>query len=318
MGEQSHVATLASGYKGPHRRALNLSRGRLREREGVYQTLVEYADWCEHVDDELNAQPVPSSLFNRFAAQIPAPADTTPKNILLDLWSFKDEFVDGDNGVVEFDFEGVCVDVNPAVGEKANADFPFFFELKLKSRVIDVWLKYDTKKRKFWVHSPGLSAIKNKREERKTLAAKINQQQPFRIIIDAQTVFAYGHFYSVTLDLRRSDGPGSTVLGMLRAIDELQDIATEKGTLQGNAKTWPKNSLFRLIDDEITADRSEAFGAVFDAVVCDDFGNEVGDFVGYREGDVEPGCVAMIAAKWKSGTPGIWRIKSIRRRRSDP
>lgn len=299
MGEQSHVATNAIGYAGGARRALNLAQGRIRQAEGVYQTIEGYAAWCDDIADELDKKLKPSRIFNRFAQEVPPPSNTTPKNILLDLWDFADGFVDSSDNVVEFDFEGVCVDVIPA--ENGPSDYPFQFNLSVAGKDIIVFLKYDAKKSKYWIKATGLSGIKDKKNERITLASRINQIQPFRIIVSEKTVFAYGKFYSVRLNLSRADGPGETVLGMLVPLEGLERIKSEKGELKCAAKTWPSGSLFRFIDDGVRDD-SGPFGTKFKAFVCDDLGTESGDFIGFTDGANPRVC--FIAAKWKAGQPG--------------
>lgn len=299
MGEQSHVATNASGKKSGARRALNLTGGRVRQAEGAYHSLAEFADWCDAVAEELSAAPEPAQLFKRFAQEIAPPPDTTPLNILIDLWDMKGEFVDEKNELVEFDFESVCVDIEPAV--EGPAGYPFQFRLRLGARTVSVHLRFDAKKSKYWLKSHELSEIKDRNNERISLTRRLNQSQPFRIIVDPQHVYAYGKFYSVSLDLKRPDGPGATVLDMLIPLEGLESTTSEKGEPVVPAQTWPDGSLFRFIDDALL-NQPYVFGNSFDAWVCDDLGTEAGDFIGYSASDENRAC--FIAAKWKPGEPG--------------
>ena len=299
MGEHSHVAVRTTGYKSQSRRALTLSRGRVREAEGVYHSLDQFENWCSGIADELNRAPDAARLFTRFASEIPPPSEIVPKNILMDLYDFAGMFVDREGQNIEFDFEGVCVDIRTV--EDGPAGYPFAFDLTINRETIPVYLRYDQKKNKYWIKAFSLSNIKDQHNDKKTLAARINQYQPFRIIIDSKTVYAYGKFYSIELDLQKQNGPGATVLGMLTDVSGLSAVKSEKGNLRDRSDTWPGDSLFGFIDSKISDDMSE-FGPKFSALVCDDLGTESGDFIGIDE--APPGRISFIAAKWKDGEAG--------------
>lgn len=301
MGEQTYVVSRAAGFDQQTRRALGLTNSRVRDGDGTSATVSEFVAWCESVEGALAAQSPAVDLFGRFAAPIEPPADTTPLNILIDLDNEADRFRDADNGKVTFDPDSLCVDVTPtADGPRGYAHA---FQMKVNGEALTVYIRWDRKKRKYWLKSTELSRICERDNPKVTLAARLNRMQPFRIILGGSTVFAYGQFYSVDLKLGQATGPGAVVLGLLTGLTEMSGLVLEKGALNEAADTWPDTSLFGVIDRALApVAPTRPFGEPFTAVVCDDIGDEAADFIGVSEGSDER--VVFVIAKWKAGEAG--------------
>ncbi len=304
MGERMNVITRATGWADRTRRTVGFSRSRVRDGEGYGVTAEGFANWCEILDQFLEEKRPAAPVLGRFALPSLAPADTTPINILIDLQEVEEQFVSED-GSVKFDAEGLCVDVIPDTGPKPPA--PFRFELSLDGTAHTIWIRWDRRKKKYWLTSSTLSKVKTKADNRISLTKRLNQLQAFRIITsDCSYAYVDGSFY--TLDLRLADpqGAGRMVLDLITPIKGLADITSEKGTPKGETlKTWRSGSLFRFIDDALVKGRgTPVFGLPFPALVCDDLATEVGDFIGVDSDQSYPR-VVFVVAKHKSGKPGV-------------
>lgn len=304
MGEHLNVVSRAAGRVDKVRRMVGFDRARIRDGSGQTVDASEFAIWCRQVSSELDSAHAAAPILNRFAAPADIPAVTEPKNILVDMLELVGEFRGLGEKTVEFDLENLCVDVVPDSSPKAPA--PYKFELMIDGVKTPVWIKWDSKKRKYWLKSQGLSKAKSKDNEKVSLTKRLNRTQPFRIITaDFSHVYVHGAFYDLNLNLNDRDGAARLVLDLLTAVPGLDVVTSEKGSGSGNLRTWPAGSLFRLIDDAIVAGRGNGrFGEVFDAVVCDDLGTEVADFIAL-DTQQPASRVAFVVAKWKPGSPGV-------------
>ena len=74
---------------------------------------------------------------------------------------------------------------------------------------------------------------------------------------------------------------GGWKIAIAQGVEALGKTTTEKGEFSGHQETWPKTSVFGVVDDGLRANsRVRPFGAPFADFVCDDLGQEVGDFIG--------------------------------------
>lgn len=306
MGEHMNVVTRAAGWADGTRRTVGFSRSRVRDGAGTDLTASEFKDWCAEIDGFLNAKRAGSPILSRFAAPTKTPADTTPVNILVDMLELVGQFSSpAKKGDAKFDADGLCVEIEDDPSQTAPA--PFRFTLKIDGTDAKVWIKWDPKKGKYWLTSPALSQVKSKVEAKISLAKRLNQLQPFRIITaDLQHAYVNGAFYALDLDLAKPDGPGRLVLELVTPVAQLGAVTSEKGVPSGaDLKTWQQGSLFRLIDDALTQKRgTPEFGLPFPALVCDDFGTEGGDFIGV-DSDPLTSRAVFVVAKHKPGKAGV-------------
>ena len=245
--------------------------------------------------------------MSRFATPTETPADTTPVNILVDMLELVGQFSSpAKKGDAKFDADGLCVGIEDDPSQTAPAPFQIHAKDRRRRRE-DLGFKWDPKKGKYWLTSPALSQIKSKVEAKISLAKRLNQLQPFRIITaDMQHAYVNGAFYALDLDLAKPDGPGRLVLELVTPVAQLGAVTSEKGVPSGaDLKTWQQGSLFRLIDDALTQKRgAPEFGLPFPALVCDDFGTEGGDFIGV-DGDPLTSRAVFVVAKHKPGKAGV-------------
>ena len=153
-----------------------------------------------------------------------------------------------------------------------------------------------------------MSEYKLRENPRITLTRRLNQKQPFRIVVaGASVVYVDGGFYAVDLDLRRPGGAGSVVSNLVTGVAGLKNVTSEKGKLATRAGTWPRRSLFRFIDDALIGrTRSKPLGEPFKALVCDDLGIEVADFIGIdEETSSERSRLIFVHAKSSKGDAGV-------------
>lgn len=306
MGEHLNVVTRATGRVDTWRRAVGFARSRITQGEGAQATLQEFFEWAGAVGGELDAAPAGASLFNRFAAPTAVPRNPNPLNILVDLEAFIGEFLNEDEQIADFDLENVCLDLEADLNGPEG--FQSRFDLTVDGGAATVWLKWDNKKRKYWVRSEVLSSLKLKDNPRISLTRRLNQQQPFRIIPEElSSIYSYGRFYSSNLNLVGPQGPGRLVLDLIEGLPGLEAIRSEKGNLRTRADTWPAGSLFGFIDNALRpGSANPRFGPTFPAMVCDDIGQEAADFIAADDGTASGlPRAALIAAKWKPGAPGV-------------
>lgn len=309
VGEHMNVVTRATGLVAQAngsrtRRSVGFSRSRVRDGRGTQLTADEFASWCADVNVELDSAAATATIFSRFAVPADAPADTTPVNILIDMLEVSGGFEKG-GATSTFEAEDLCVAVVPE--PDAAAPGRYTFVLRVDGVDHRVWVDWNTRKRKYWLTSLGLSSIKSKENPRISLARRINQSQPFRIITAGlDHIYVNGSFYKVDFDLARAKGPGSLVLDLLTPIPGLEAITSEKGVLTpGMQQGWATSSLFAFIDQALRPDQGpHVMGEPFPDLVCDDLQDEVGDFIGMdgRSGTTR---ATLVVAKWKTGAPGV-------------
>lgn len=307
LGEQTNVITRATGRPVDGvRRTLGFTSALVRQSEGSSVSLNEFSSWCDAIGGELDNASPPALLFKRFANAIDPPMNPLPQNVLMELDQYQGIFLNAQNRPVQFDLDSLCTDIGPRAGGPTGFDLAF--DIRIDGQNTPVWIRWDDKKGRYWLSSRELSALHDRDSPKVTLLSRLNRRQPFRIIIDPGTVYAYGRFYAVDLRLGAAEGPGRLVLGLLTGVTALNDITSEKGLLTGAAATWPAGSLFGLIDGALAvASQDRPFGPTFEALVCDDIGQETGDFVGVDEAATPR--VVFIPAKWAAGNAGAGASK---------
>jgi hypothetical protein len=245
-------------------------------------------------------------VFNRFATPVDVPSETTPINILIDLDDVLEEFVGNQGRRLNVKYEDACVEIREL--RKPIGQYRHSFTLVIDETEREILIRWDSKKRKYWLQCTSLSYIQSRNNERITLVHHLNQRQSFRIITaDSRTAYAFGRFYAIDLQLSRPGGSGETILGLLYGLALLRDIKSEKGSPKGKAAGWPSGSLFHAIDRNLVGGKQGGqFGQSFAALVCDDLNDETADFIAIDGGaEAVDGRIAQIHAKWKKGSPGV-------------
>lgn len=104
----------------------------------------QFFEWTEGIAAELSAKAPASDIFQRFAGPIPTLSGPNPANILLDIDELTEEFVDGNNQIVEFDIDHVCVDVVEDLSGPIG--YRHQFDLVIGGVPRRIWIKWDHKK----------------------------------------------------------------------------------------------------------------------------------------------------------------------------
>jgi|GEM_PF-3439369 superfamily II DNA or RNA helicase len=310
MGEHMNVVTRATGTiettaRKSVRRAVGFSRARLRDGQGALLNADQFADWSASINDELNAGSQSATMFGRYAAPADIPDDTTPLNILIDVIEVGGLFTSAHSEVAEIRTEDLCAKIEPETDPDAGGKFRFTLKVDDEEHIVHI--DWSSKKRKYWLTSTTLGKIKSKENPKVSLTKRLNQRQPFRIIVGDQThTYISGSFYKLDLDLTNPRGAAKLVLDLITPVAPLKDVKSEKGDLtDGHQTNWAADSLFALLDNALRPDRGPAiFGATFPDLVCDDLQDEVADFIGVNESLVDPN-VTLVVAKWKAGNPGV-------------
>jgi hypothetical protein len=304
------VPTTTSGYVQKKARYVGFTRSRLTDGAGVSVTLLQYCDWAEEIAKELQSQSAErNSVFGRYARiRGPLAADKAEaQSILLDLDGDLIAPInanDGDSpsrGAVDVEFDDLCSDV------KAGA-----FRVTIRGKEHACEIEFDQRRQRYRIRSetlddayPGVANGSDR--EGQPLTAILNRQQAFRIIVaEKGVVYAAGKFYEPSLEYLRSDG-SIPLLANVVSVPALKDVISEKGeTFFRRKEKWAAESVFGIVHSICRADRHrpEWRGLYqplrsFDIVICDDDGEEIGDFLAIDE---ERRRVAIIHAKVAKGS----------------
>ncbi len=287
------VPTSAYGFINGRGRYLGLMRARIRDAFPEPLHLSNYLRWAtstliEFTQTGRKKNPV----FDRYARVSPplTTDDAEPQNILLDLGdSFNDFLFDTDDtrvrkALVDADHSDLCADVD----DKGK------FQVRIDNKMFDCEIKF-TKSGRYNVTSRDLDGhffakSDGGRQSAMTFTQILNRNQAFRLIPKKQgVVYANGTFYLPQGFEPRPDGTISQLQDVI-AVPILSVIITEKGEdlYFPKKSAWKKQSLFGLMksmaDHSVAATPAEwgELGnavACFDLIVCDDDGEEVGDFL---------------------------------------
>ena len=218
---------------------------------------------------DTNPEPAHILLFNRFATPIEPPADTTPRNILVDLDAYEGDFRRDKSSCVQFDLDSACADIVQEARGPSGCSRAF--ELIVDGNLIEIWIRWDAQKRKYWLSSRELTKFHDQSNPKVTLLHRLNRKQPFRIIVEGSTLFAYGRFYSNRpsawpAEWRRSRG-ACTVTWSSYPPGEPRPK---------RAGCWHRRRrgltvhLFGMIDAGLQGPAPGPFGPPFEALICDD------------------------------------------------
>ena len=301
MGDNTNFVSRAGGSApNVNRRYVGFTRSRVRDNDAPTVTLDGFSVWAESVAEELDAQSRTVPLFGRFASPADPPSDPAPRNILLDVEEFEDQFIKGSTTLRA---ENLCCDVRERDPVKSAGKYTHEFDFSANGSISRVLIRYDTKRRRYILKSRDLNRFVAKSNPRLTLPMRLNRKQAFRVVpVQSNTFYAYRQFYKVQLKLSEK-ATNSFVLDFLTPLKELDAIASEKGNQPGQKTVWQKGSLFAFLDETLRDNApSNPLGQFFPWVVCDDMGTEAADFLA---ADAKNERIVFVHAKAMSDDPGV-------------
>ena len=301
MGDNTNFISRASGSTpDSKRRYVGFTRARVRDDQAAAVTIGQFSDWAEAVAGEINKQAKSIQLFSRFAMPTEPPAEPAPRNILLDVEDFADQFV---YGQTPLKVEDVCCEVEERDPDKTSGKYAHQFHTTINGEKRRVLIRYDHKRHRYVLKSRALNQFVYKDNPKITLTTRLNRRQAFRVVPEEPGIFyAYRQFYNIELKLS-DHAMRSFVLDFLKPISDLDTIASEKGNQTGAVSVWQKGSLFAFLDEGLAGKQGHAIALKpFKAIVCDDMGTECADFVALEP---EENRAVFVHAKAVSDTPGV-------------
>ena len=295
MGDNAYFVSRATGrLEDGRRRYLGITRARVRDNEGEYAPLDEFVAWGDSLVQLLQSNPTPASFFDRFAAPVPQPKSIAPANILLEVSTLENSFVDGRGRALTI--TDACCDV---VVDSSCSDSAFrhAFSMSINATPHKIWVRWDDERRKYILQSEELDEYHEVGKPKVTLIGRLNMTQDFRVILTSSRVlYAAGQFYDFLVRFSKG-GAATLLLDLLAGMRELEAYSTEKGSRPKGVthSVWDTASLFDFVDKGMSS-TVQAFSAKFSHVVCDDMGTEGGDFVGIDETGT---CVVFAQVKCK-------------------
>jgi superfamily II DNA or RNA helicase len=303
------VPTTTSGFIDHRARYVGFSRGRLSDVSVGPIPLPEYCQWVSERATELRSSATKQNvIFDRYAKVrgVLNADQATPLSILLDFDRDMAEFPfveDEDSpaeGVIDADHDDLCADVN---GGR--------FEITLGGRKYGCSAEFNEGAQRYKIQSDELDAAYpgrsvDGRSPPSPITAIFNREQSFRIIVaENGVIYAARRFYEPNLDYLRSDG-SIPLLANVFSIPALARAESEKGeNLFNDRRRWAEKSVFGIVHSILLGARSRAAWdrlyddlRTFDIVVCDDDGEEIGDFLAI---DQKRKKVALIHAKVGKG-----------------
>jgi superfamily II DNA or RNA helicase len=288
------VPTSAYAFLGNIGRYLGLTRARIRDAFPEPLPLAQYVEWTKTVARQFkDGKRLRNPVFDRYAriATVPTGNEAEAKNILLDLGdSFSDFLHEVDDAgmrtsLVDADHDDLCANV--ADGE---------FEIGIGGGRFPCEVAFVEKTARYRITSPALDAhflaqSPGGRRSASTFTQLLNRTQSFRIIPEKSgIVYANGKFYEPQGFQPRPDGTIAQLQNAV-AVPALANIQTEKGEnlYFKDRPAWLSGSLFGLFKamadhaggEPLPREWGELGRATtrFDLIVCDDDGQEVGDFL---------------------------------------
>ena len=301
MGDNTNFISRANGSTpNSKRRYVGFTRSRVRDDKAVPVTIDAYSAWAELIAEELDQQAKAVRLFSRFATPANHPGEPEPRNILLDVEEFADQFVRGSSPLR---LEDACCSVDERDPQHASGKYKHEFSLTVSGKPCKVLIRFDKKRHQYFLKSRDLNEFVHKDNEKITLTTRLNRRQAFRVVPEERGVFyAYRQFYEIQLRLGE-EASNSFVLDILSPVPDLNTIASEKGHQTGQRKSWQAGSLFAFLDQVLTGKMDNtSLGTGFKAVVCDDMGTECADFIALEP---EMDRAVFVHAKAIADNPGV-------------
>lgn len=304
------VPTTTSGFVQRRARYIGFTRGRVSDASVEPIALPDYCRWIEErAGDLVNTSSKHNGIFERYA-KLRGPLDgiqAKPLSVLLDFDGDLTEFPatkDDDEppaAAVDAEYDDLCSDVEDGK-----------FKITLGGRKYVCEIDFDESGQRYRIQSDELDAAYPGRSidgdrPAAPITSVLNREQSFRVIVaEKGVIYASRKFYEPNLDYVRSDD-SIPLLANVFEIPALGTTESEKGEkFFRNRAKWIRVSVFGVVHSICRARRPRlAWGRLyndlreFNIVVCDDDGQEIGDFLAIDE---ERKRVALIHAKVDSGT----------------
>jgi superfamily II DNA or RNA helicase len=302
------VPTTGAGYVNARARYVGFSRARLTDSFLEPIALPAYCEWAQRASRELDSTATqPHTVFGRYAKlrdRLTA-KQAVPKSILLDFDGDLGEFPASDDDApptreTDAEYNDLCSEISAGK-----------FTVTLANCKYDCSITFSEQTQRYKIESDGLDkAFPGESTDGAAatpITTIINREQAFRIIVaEKSVIYAARRFYEPNLNYIRADGT-IPLLSNVTAIPALAQIDTEKGERIFRHRTrWRTESAFGVVHSICQARRPRAeWGDLytgvrsFETVVCDDDGEEIGDFLAIDEAGKR---VAIIHAKVGKGS----------------
>lgn len=303
--------TSAFGRVGNYGRYLGFTQARVRDTRPMLLPLGDYLQWTTDVAGDVSINVASQNpVFSRYAKLVPAPdkQGAKAKNVLIDIGDSFEDYRGQDDTLrhlmQDVDNPDLCSDVD----DEGN------FTVHIAGEEFHCEIEYREKTGRYAISSSDLdahfqAASTGGRRSAFTVTELLNRTQSFRVIPTMKgVVYASGKFYRPQGLEKREDG-SFPPLDNLVAVPILAELKTEKGEkiYPVDQTAWRAQAQFGVIKDicdlPVGAGIPEAYGelgtelAKFDLVICDDDGNEIGDFLAI---DTERRLACVIHAKASS------------------
>lgn len=289
LDDFQHVVTALTGYSdegshAPIRRYIGYTRGRVSQ-PGKPISLGDYFKWTDEIVARMGgtrARTYP--LLSRYSKELSnPPANTSPKNVLIDFTEATKQFTflsdDPTENGQPLEVEDACVDCTP----HPSIAGMWTCSLSANSKPISIDISYDSKRRRYQLTSQELDDSYSRDDGRSEgLISWLNRHQAFNVIPgSSKALYVHGSFYDPDIPTGTKFNETNFVLAnVLHPIPAFAVIRSEKGAhCQAGGIGWEIGCLFERID-AITTGTSELSPFLEDptVVVCDDLNKEACDF----------------------------------------
>jgi len=303
--DHAHFCSTATGYTGVdgglRRFYVGFSRSRVRDHSRVSTDFAGYVAWTERIAGVLDRADWDGlQLFGRFAQQVPAPPDPSPRNILFDIDEVIDSFErrtpDGKLSGETLQLDDRCCDV------RREAHLRGSFVCVANSKAHDVAISFVPDEQGYLLQSSSLEKEYVRKDPSSgrvvdNLVGYVNRLQAFRVVPTTPgTIFSHANFYEPRHPLwGRKQVDRFELLRVLRPLPILGRIRSEKGGRNSaHGGGWAADSLFGLVDARGAGTDLDPDLGGMDILICDDMQVELADFIA---ADTRRRRVAFIHAK---------------------
>ncbi|MGA2018852.1 MAG: DEAD/DEAH box helicase family protein [Opitutaceae bacterium] len=282
--DNANVCTTVRGLIGkdmadrPLSRYLGFSNGRVTDDTGRRVSLKGFFFWAQGVAAQLARTVHPMPVFKRYASEAVLPGDTAPIHILLEVKDLEGLYVTNpDNGLAEdkpLDIPDAATSVT-ANGGKSS------FELIANGKPCKVFIEFDASTGRYRLESDALDRLYRPVQQagREHLLHYLNREQAFRILPTTPGYFyTAGQFFKPEIQFGpKYDDNTLNLFVLLEDEPMLDGLDDEKG--RGPGTTWPKGTLFRLLDERGGTTKMAPYLGRCNIQVCDDLETEAADFI---------------------------------------